>query len=236
MFIVYEICSYHHKTVPLPDHICPMCQAKSTLQMHIMQKYTSWFGPMAPHHKYGVLECTACDQTVPNKKWEDSLDAVYKKHKAEAKTPLKLWQNMIVIPLIFLLLYAYTQFGPRNPFGLRDYKQAAIETTAQLQHVKQGDVLYINFGADSANDVSSAFGIVKIDKIVGDKVFLKVYEQRWGDFQGQYDMKQADLDLQKFVDFEATVSLDQIHKNEHLYKLKGAEKDRYIGNIEGFIQ
>jgi hypothetical protein len=38
MFITYEIRSYHHKTIHLQDQACPLCQAKSYLQLHLMQK------------------------------------------------------------------------------------------------------------------------------------------------------------------------------------------------------
>jgi hypothetical protein len=236
MFIVYQICSYHHKTIHLQDQVCPLCQAKSQLQMHMMQKYMSWFGPMAPQNKYAVMECEACDKTIPNNKWNDALDALYKKHKAEIKTPLKLWQNMIAIPLILLLLYTYSLVGPKNPFGFKDDMQTIHETGELVKNIKVGDVLYVNFGASTAEEMNSAYGLVKIEKIAGEKVFITIYPERWRTFQDQYDIKKADIDSSKFASLEAPVGLGDITRNEQLMKLHGKAIERNVAKIEGFIK
>ena len=77
MFIVIEHRSHHHKTVSLTEEVCPLCQEKGQLKLHIMQKYQHMIGPLTPLPKYAVLECDACDKTIPNNKWNKKFDEIY---------------------------------------------------------------------------------------------------------------------------------------------------------------
>jgi hypothetical protein len=232
MFIVYEIRSYHHKTIHLPDQACPLCQAKAQLQLHMMQKYGYWFGPLTPIHKYAVLECQACDKTIPINKWNDVLDALYKKHKAEVKTPLKLWQNMIVIPLLLALFTLYTLYGNKI-FGWNDPVQTIEDVVVQAKNVKVGDVMFVTLNEPPTAGMSMVFGLVKIEKIVGDNVSCKLYSKRWGAFQDLYTIKKSDVDSLSLAPNEVHVSLNQITKNQQLMRLDGGKA--FIGSIDSFI-
>ena len=233
MFIVYQIRDHHHNTIDLPNECCPVCTKKGSLKMHLMQKYMWWFGPMAPQNKFAILECGNCQQTVPNKKWSKELDTIYKKQKAEIKTPLRMWRGLIVIPAVFISLAVFAKFGPRNPFGLRDDVQNMEETTKAVKNVGEGSVLYIaRFGVATIEDMKTMYSIVKINRIKGDSAYLKTYPASWGKYQDQYDIKKTELDETKFSTEETAVSFDQLKRNQVLIKGKANS----FAKVDGIIK
>ncbi len=240
MIIFIQHRSHHHKTVTVPNEACPLCQEKGKLKLNIMQKYQWIIGPMTPLLKYGVLECDACDKTIPNKKWTDSLDAIYTKEKATVKTPARMWRGMWVLPLIFLMAIAIIKIVfPSNGVFANDYEKYNNETHVELQSVQKETVLFVTNANIKTNDeMKNMYGIVKIDKIVGDTVFVKTYSHKWGDYNMVYELKKASLEESKYNQEVLPMSLRDIKKNYILMKLDGKKYDptSLYATINGVIK
>lgn len=232
MLIVYQIRSHHHKTIDLSNEECPLCKEKTTLQMHMMQKYTWWFGPMAPANKYAVLECQSCQKTIPNKLWTDEFDAIYAKNKATIKTPLRMWRGLIVIPSIFLILYITIKLGIKNPLGLRDDTQTLSEVSEAVKNVKVNDVYFASMieGSRMTN-----YKVIKITRIEDDKAYIKIYPEPYQNFQDMYDIEKADLDESKFSVEEKIIQLEGFKANQNLTEYK---ENNFIafGRVQGKIK
>ena len=223
---------YHHKTIDLPNEECPLCKEKTTLQMHMMQKYTWWFGPMAPANKYAVLECQNWQKTIPNRLWTDKFDAIYTQNKASIKTPFRMWRGLIVIPSIFLILYISIKLGVKNPLGLRDDTQTLSEVSQAVKNVKVNDVYFASMieGSRMTN-----FKVIKITKIEDDKAYIKIYPEPYQNFQDMYDIEKEDLDESKFSKEEKIIQLQGFKANQNLVEYK---KDNFIafGRVQGEIK
>jgi hypothetical protein len=241
MVLFIEHRSHHHKTVSLTNEVCPLCQEKGKLKLHIMQKYQWMIGPMTPLPKYGVLECDACNKTIPNNKWNDTLDAIYKKEKTTVKTPTKMWRGMWVLPLIFVaFIGALKIIFPSSGLSTSDYEKHNKDTRIELQSVQKETVLFVtNTNNIKTNeDMKSMYRVVKIDKIVGDTAFIKTYLQKWGDYNMVYELKKASLDESKYSQEVLPMSLSDIKKNQILTKLDGKKYDpsSLYGTINGVIK
>lgn len=232
MLIVYQIRSHHHKTIDLPNEECPICKEKTTLQMHMMQKYMWWIGPMAPANKYAVLECQSCQKTIPNRLWTDEFDAIYTQNKVTIKTPFRMWRGLIVIPSIFLILYISIKLGVKNPLGLRDDTQTLSEVSEAVKNVKVNDVYFASMieGSRMTN-----FKVIKITKIENDKAYIKIYPEPYQNFQDMYDIEKADLDESKFSKEEKIIQLEGFKANQNLVEYK---EDNFIafGRVQGEIK
>ena len=184
MLYYYEIRSQVLKTVDLKEETCPLCKHKGEIQMHILQKYLHMFGPINPLGKYGELDCGACETTIPANKWNKELDAVYEVYKNAAETPSRLWRGTWVLGMFFVFIYVFSTIATKFPelLGRHNTEQFNMGLNEKLNFVKEGDVLAIDFAnIKTVEDFKTMYGIIKIDKISGDNVSIKIYSERFGD-------------------------------------------------------
>ena len=248
MFYYYEIRSYSLKTVELKEETCPLCKHKGKIELNILQKYLWMWGPIVPQHKYGVLECDVCDAVIPANKWNEEVKRVYKIYKAQTKTPTRMWRGARVFLIFFIFIFSLAglmKLGilKENPFGLKNDMETMEQTAKLIKDVKEGSVLFaqVSIMKESANAIESTgshYEIIKIERINGDKAFLRNYNKRYENFQDQYDIKIADLDEEKFSKEEIIVSLDQIKRNGNLMlpEKKGEKFTGPFGSIKGIIK
>lgn len=210
MIIFYEIRSQLLKTVDLKEETCPLCQHKGKIQMHILQKYLHLFGPINPLGKYGELDCRASETVIPTKKWNKELDSVYKVYKTSAETPGRLWLGTWVLGLFFTFIFVFTTIATKFPelLGRHNTEQSSIELNEKLNFVKEGDIIAVDFaGVKTVKDFKTMYGIIKLGKITGDNLAIKIYSDRFGDLDFINDLKKIDLDANKFSTKEVIVSL-----------------------------
>ena len=235
MIIFYEIRSQLLKTVDLKEETCPLCQHKGKIQMHILQKYLHLFGPINPLGKYGELDCSACETVIPTKKWNKELDSVYKVYKTSAETPGRLWLGTWVLGLFFTFIFVFTTIATKFPelLGRHNTEQSSIELNEKLNFVKEGDIIAVDFaGVKTVKDFKTMYGIIKLGKITGDNLAIKIYSDRFGDLDFINDLKKIDLDANKFSTKEVIVSLRQITKNKQVMQEDGTS---IANHIYGFI-
>lgn len=235
MIIFYEIRSQLLKTVDLKEETCPLCQHKGKIQMHILQKYLHLFGPINPLGKYGELDCDACETIIPAKKWNKELDSVYKVYKTSAETPGRLWRGTWVLGLFFTFIFVFTTIATKFPelLGRHNTEQSSIELNEKLNFVKEGDIIAVDFaGVKTVEDFKTMYGIIKLGKITGDNLAIKIYSDRFGDLDFINDLKKIDLDANKFSTKEVIVSLRQITKNKQVMQEDGTS---IANHIYGFI-
>lgn len=240
MIIFIEHRSHHHKTVGLPNEVCPLCQDSGKLKLHIMQKYQHFIGPLTPLPKYGVLECDACDKTIPNKGWNAKLDAIYKKERASVKTPSRMWRGMWVLPLMFLLFIGALKIAfPSEGMTMEEYDKNVAASRELIRAAKVGDILYISHsGVQSQEDLKTNNAVVQIAKIVGDTAFMKTYPERWSIGYDHNKIKKTDLDLARFSNELIPMSYSTITQNLLLTTLKGKENEgsSLYATVKGIIQ
>lgn len=248
MFYYYEIRSQQLKTVALQEETCPLCKHKGKIELSIMQKYMWMWGPMFPQHKYGVLECDACDTVIPADKWNKDLDAAFKVYKTAARTPKRLWRGARVFLIFFIFIFGLSglmKMGivKENPFGFKNDTETMEQTSKFIKEVREGSVLFaqVSIMKERANAIESTdshYEIIKIERINGDKAFLRSYNKRYEKFQDQYDIKITDLEEEKFSKEEIIVSLDQIKRNGNLMlpEKKGEKFVGPFGSVKGIIQ
>jgi hypothetical protein len=244
MFVIIQHRSFHHKTVALHEENCPLCQEKGHLQLHIMQRYQWFIGPMTPLPKYGIIECDACKQTVPNAKWGDRLTAIYKNQKNSVKTPARMWRGMWVLPLLFVVAIGVIKIAFRGSDGIsaNAYEQQMSEKQQRSKNIKVGDVIFIMLSGVTTNEqLKTAFTLVKVENISGNVVSLKTYDQRWGSYMDFNDMSLATLDNNKFGSAITIFSLDGMQRNEILIEVKeDGTPEKALGEnfaiIQGFLK
>jgi hypothetical protein len=235
MIIFYQIRSQLLKTVDVKNEACPLCKETGKLKLNILEKYMHLFGPINPLGKYAVLECDACDKDIPAKNWNDKLDAIYKKTKAETPTPKRLWRGAWVLGIVLGFIFGFGIIAQKYPELLdrHNTEQSSKDVNEKLNSVKEGDVLAIDFADwETVDDLKTMYGMIKIVKIEGDNVTIKEYSDRFGDLDFIDDLKKADLDTNKFSTEDIIVSLHQITKNKQVMQANGHS----IGShIYGFI-
>jgi hypothetical protein len=248
MFYYYEIRSQLLKTVELKEETCPLCKHKGKIQLSIMQKYMWMWGPMFPQHKYGVLECDACEIIIPADKWNSEVKGVFKIYKSQAATPKRLWRGARVFLIFFIFIFSLAGLMKagivkENPFGFKSDAETMKQTSKLIKEVKEGSVLFarVSIMKERANAIESTdshYEIIKIERINGDKAFLRIYNKRYKNFQDQYDIKITDLDEEKFSTEEIVVSLDQIKRNGNLMlpEKKGEKFLGPFGSVKGIIK
>jgi hypothetical protein len=249
MIYYYEIRSQLLKTIDLKEETCPLCKHKGKIQLSIMQKYMWMWGPMFPQHKYGVLECDACNTVIPAGKWNDEVKGVFKVYKSQAATPKRLWRGTRVFLIFFIVIFSFAGLMKagivkENPFGFKNDTETTAQTTKLLKEVKEGTVLYASVIENETNKETEQpekrlyYTIFAIVKIEDDIAYVKRYNQHWEKFQDQYDIKVADLDDIKFSPKKIPVSLDQIKRNGNLMlpEKKGEKFMGPFGSIKGIIQ
>jgi hypothetical protein len=248
MFYYYEIRSYPLKSVELKEETCPLCKHKGKVELNILQKYMWMWGPMVPQNKYGLLECDACDAVIPADKWNDEVKGLYKIYKTQAKTPSRLWRGARVFLIFFIVIFSFAGLIKsgvlkENPFGFKNDAETMKQTSKLIKEVKEGSVLFaqVSIMKERANAIEatdSHYEIIKIERINGDKAFLRSYDKRYENFQDQYDIKIADLNEEKFSKEEIAVSLDQIKRNGNLM-LPEKKGERFLGpfgSVKGIIK
>jgi hypothetical protein len=248
MIYYYEIRSQELKTVDLKEETCPLCKHKGNVVLSIMQKYMWMWGPIVPQHKYGVLECDACEAIVPADKWNDEVKGVFKVYKSQAATPTRLWRGARVFLIFGILIFCLsvgfkTGIIKENPFGFKNDMETMEQTSKLIKDVKEGTVLFaqVSIMKEIANAIEASdshYEIIKIERINGDKAFLRSYNKRYENFQDQYDIKITDLEEEKFSKAEIVVSLDQIKRNGNLMspEKKGEKFVGPFGSVKGIIQ
>jgi hypothetical protein len=248
MIYYYEIRSQLLKTIDLKEETCPLCKHKGKIELNILQKYMWMWGPVVPQHKYGVLECDACDTVIPADKWNSEVKDVYKIYKSQLKTPSRMWRGARVFLIFGLFIFCLsvgfkTGLIKENPFGFKNDAETMEQTSKLIKEVKEGSVLFAHVYitkeiANALETTDSHYEIIKIERINGDKAFLRSYEKRYENFQDQYDIKIADLDEEKFSNREIPVSLDQIKRNGNLMlpEKKGEKFVGPFGSVKGIIK
>jgi hypothetical protein len=228
IFIPIDLRSFHHKTIEIKETICPLCQQKGELKLHLMQKYVWCFlvlGPTLPSKKYGVLECAACNKSILVKSWSSEIKAVYNAEKLQLKTPLRFWRGWLILMCMLAGMFFYMSKALRKNKMLANVEK-------ELQNIKQNDILIIS-------DSTAYYGlnknkILKVLKITGNKVYLVCYADRV-DWDEQSEIEKDNLDLQKFGTEPIVVSLEQIKKRKSLVKFdkNGHEEFLSCGGING---
>jgi hypothetical protein len=249
MFYYYEIRSCPLKEVELKEETCPLCKHKGKVVLSIMQKYMWMWGPIVPQHKYGVLECDACEAIIPADKWNDEVKGVFKVYKSQAATPSRLWRGARVFLIFFLLIFGFAgliKLGvlKDNPFGFKNDMETIEQTSEALKDIKKETVLYVSVHKNELNkktgqmDTKFFYTIFAVVDIKDDLAFVKKYDGLWENFQDQYDIKVADLDHMKFIPVKIPVLLDQIKRNKQLMQpeKKGEKFTGPFGKIEGIIK
>jgi hypothetical protein len=231
ILVPIELRSFHHKTIEIKEGICPLCQQKGELKLHLMQKYVWCFlvlGPTLPSKKYGVLECAACKKSIPIKNWSSEIKAIYNAEKLQLKTPLRFWRGWVILMCLLTVAFFY---GAK---ALRKNKMFG-KVEKELQTIKQDDILIIS-------DSTAYYGldknkILKVQKIEGNKVYLVCYADRVA-WEEQAEVEKKDLNPQKFGTEVTIVSLERIKKINSLVKFdkKGHEEFQSCGSINGIIK
>jgi hypothetical protein len=228
MLVAYELRSFHHKTVEVENDICPLCQQKAELKLHLMQKYVWCFlllGSTLPSKKYGVLECNACKKAIPTKNWSNEIKAIYNAQKALLKTPIRFWKGWIFLMCLMVGTYFWFAKGKN-----RSNKISNVGT--ELQSIKEGDVLAVSEFVTTKENAgySTENSIVKVQKIEGNKVYLITYPNHYS-WHEALEMEKDDFDSKKFGKETTNISLQKI-KEGRLVKLnaKGIEMgETYAG-------
>lgn len=231
ILISYEIRTHHHKTIWLNDHVCPLCQQKDDLKLHINQKYVWAFfllGPTLPSKKYGILSCSACKTNIAPKSWSQEIKAIFKSEKNLVKPPFRLWRGFVVLMCLIVGFFLYSAKSVRKSrmfANVEKYSQN-LETNDLLIVCDSTDVYGINQNK-----------IMKIQKIEGNKVFLVLYSDRVA-WEEQSEVDKDDLNPNKFGKTTLVVSLAYLKKRQDLYKFdkNGHEEKLSCGGINGIIK
>ena len=227
MFFYYETRTHHHKTIQLQDQLCPVCKNRGVLKMHLQQSYMWFFGPMIPSIKSAVLECEFCQTTIPNKKWNSELDAIYQKEKVAAKTPISLWRGSIVIVSFLLITTGMMKAGITNPFGLQDDQEVQQDSNERFKTIQVNDMMYISFADVNHKGATTDNGIMKVVSIDGNKLGVKIYDQRFDKMNFGYDLKLSDIETSKFNSEIQFYDLEKFHKNFNLHLLDNSSDNPF---------
>jgi hypothetical protein len=231
MVILIEHRSHHHKTISLPNETCPLCQEKGKLKLLLMQKYQHVFGPMTPLPKYGVLECDACDQTIPNQKWNDNLDNIYKKEIAQIKTPARMWRGIWVLPLIFVSVIGVIKIASVFDSGRKsDYELEQIQMKKDILSINEKTILFgTSMELKTNEEAKTPFRVYKIEKIKGDTAFTSTYSNKGYQFNDRINLHISDLDNSKFSVTTIPTSLKIIKNEQKLTLIENANQKNTQG-------
>ncbi len=226
MVLFIEHRSHHHKTINLPNECCPLCGEKGKLKLHLMQKYQHMMGPLTPLLKYGVLECDACDSTIPNKKWTDSFDAIYKKEISQIKTPARMWRGMWVLPLVCVALIGIIKVASALDSGRKsDYELEQIQMKKDILSINEKSILFgSSLDLKTNEEAKTPFRVYKIEKIKGDTAFISTYSNKKYQFNDRIDLHISDLDNSKFSETTIPSSLKTIKNEQKLILIENANK------------
>ena len=234
----YQIRSYFHKTINLPNQTCPVCKNRGVLKMHFLQQYAWVIGPIMPGGKYFKIDCDFCHKTVPNKLWTKEFNAIYKQEKKTLKTPLKLWSGLFVILFTFLTFFTLYKTRIANPFNFKNVNGNLEINKNNVKNCKVGDVLFVSI---SKNQETSAtldrFTLAKVLKTEGDKTTIKMYTDKY-DFTDQFSLALSDLDHSKFRE-EIEIKTEKLRKFGNLNYYNPPSKKMEIipfGYAESVIQ
>jgi hypothetical protein len=232
MIVFYQIRSHKHKSILLENEFCPLCQDKGQLKLYLTQKYTWFFVPILPLQKCGILECDCCKKTIPNQKWNDKLDAIYKKEIKQIKTPARMWRGMLVIPLCFAFAFVLISFLTN---GKRHEIRKVENTNLSLQNIYENSILIVGLYDKIKNDNSIyTHSLMKVNRINNDSVFLNTYENSMT-LENFEALNKKDINLDLFDNKELIVCLCQIKKNSILIKIGDKPSNKY-GIITSIIE
>jgi hypothetical protein len=182
MIIVYQIRSMEHGTVPVEHVSCPLCGTKGGVQLQIRQKYVWWFGPMAPSAKYGIAQCTHCEQLIPNVKWTDELRTAFRLEKAKVKTPRRLWRGMKVLWAVVFLFVATMIIAGRTQRHSQQEKQAAFYAVAR--NPQRGDIFRATLSVDGGQPVLTY--LLMTGDSSGDSLYMRTYSKPTADLKDAF--------------------------------------------------
>ncbi len=75
----------------LPNCICPHCETKGQMQLHLYRSHAHIFWiPIFPMKKKGVAECQHCKKAFEPKQFSEEMEKEYGKIKSDASGPI--WQ------------------------------------------------------------------------------------------------------------------------------------------------
>lgn len=166
MIYYYQLRNLHHKTAAIPRVTCPLCNTTGGLSMSIQQKYVWMIGPMAPSAKYAIAQCAHCEQLIPKVKWTDEMDAAYQLQKKDVKTPRRLYQGIIVMPLLLIGFIGAILLTVRSRSN-RQKKQASAVKEAIL-HPAPGNIFQVIHSAGG----STYYTYFKVQGSAGDSLYL----------------------------------------------------------------
>ena len=202
---------YHHKSISLPDHSCPYCKNRGTLNMIFSQLYRSNLLGKGGFNKIASVICEYCDIEIPKKEWDADLKALSKQELAQLKTPKelkKLYRNlalMFFLPIIFFALFLVYQvkFNGANSSSARK---------ENLKEIYVNDILFVSIQHDRER---GGYGLVKVISTDVEQTVIKEYSQRYKDFSDGRSIDYEDIDQNQFN------STNIIIQTQNLIKYQG---------------
>lgn len=149
---------------------CSNCGTPNSLEMVVFQRYAHvYWIPLFPIGKTGATQCSNCKQVLQKKEFSENLKASYNNLKSGSKTPVWTFSG---IALIALLITWGSVVGKQN-----DKKYAEF-----IENPMRGDIYEVKLA-------NKHYTLFKVDKVVGDTVFLFMNEYETNKSRGLSELK-----------------------------------------------
>lgn len=149
---------------------CSNCGTSNSMELVVFQRYAHiYWIPFFPIGKTGVTQCSNCKQVLEKKEFSENLKASYNNLKSGSKTPVWVFTGL---GLIALLITWVSVTGKQNE---QKYKQWILSA-------EKGDIYEIKLDYKQ-------YTLFKVDKVVGDTVFVLLNQYETNKSSGLSDIK-----------------------------------------------
>ena len=149
---------------------CSNCGTPNSIEMVVYQRYAHiYWIPFFPIGKTGGTYCSHCKQVLPNKEFSETLKTSFSNLKSASKTPIWTFTGLALAAVLIV-------------WGVSMSKQKDQENAALIVDPRKGDIYEVRLG-------NKQYTLFKVDKVVGDTVFLFMNEYETNKSSGLADLK-----------------------------------------------
>lgn len=178
MIIIYDIKEKILNNRKLTIELDSSTRNRNNVELFVIQKYMSLFGPFGPIDKQGVIALnTDTNQEIPEKDWPQALVTEANVLKGETPFAWGLFRNLYIVAAVFLGLSIIAPIINKN--RIQNQAASMALTNEGFNSIAAGDVLAVALLTPDVGHMS----LMKVVKIDGDSLFVKKNKNKVQSFE-----------------------------------------------------
>lgn len=206
MIIIYDVLEKTLNSRNISIETDPVTHKKANVELLVLQRYLSIFGPFATFGRQEVIAINSdLQQEIPKKEWPAPLKAAAQQLKDETPFAWGLFRNVYIVAGVFAALTVITPMLNKNRAARATEDAGAIE--ARFATTAAGDLLKVALLGNADGSGQHGVTLMKVVRKNADTLVVKRHKE-----------------VSEGFDIEATNSLD---RNDAAFS---NEEEKYAAN------